>query len=154
MAPNSSIPYNPTDHVAPITLLPEEVFGYVDLATLADIHRYLCESELQEDVELATWMRENYLNNLGVDPGTAEIRTAQVFSKLDRAYRRVRSLTNKAQDKWPFFDRNFKQMSSAMVRNNARGEAAPGVMFPIDGMQRKSYLAMQLADESITPNGK
>ncbi|KAJ5035264.1 hypothetical protein J3E74DRAFT_455841 [Bipolaris maydis] len=93
--PNTNTPYNPAAHSTPTTLLPEEVFGYIDVVTLADIHRYLRET--------------------------------QGFAQLDRAYRRVRSLTNKAQDKWPFFDRNFKEMSSATVRNNARGEAAPGL---------------------------
>lgn len=154
MTSNSDILYNPADYATPNPLLPEEVFGHVDLGTLADIHRYLCESELQEDVELATWTWENYLNGLWKGSLTAEIRTAQAFSKLDRAYRRVRSLTNKAQDKWPFFDRNFKQMSSATVRNNARGEAAPGIMYPIDGLQRKSHLTGQPPNGSITPDGE
>jgi hypothetical protein len=154
MASSPNILYNPANHGAPNPLLPEEVFGHVDLETLANIHRYLCESELHEDIELATWMRENYLNDLSNDLPTVEIRTAQGFSKLDRAYRRVRSLTNKAQDKWPFFDRNFKQMSSATVRNNARGEAAPGIMYPIDGLQRKSHLDGQSPSGSTTPNGE
>ncbi|CAN9353627.1 unnamed protein product [Alternaria sp. RS040] len=140
MAPNPNILYDPSDHGEPNSLLPEEVIGHIDLGTLADIHRYLCESELQEDIELAAWMWENYLNGPQNGSSTAEIRTAQAFGKLDRAYRRVRSLTNKAQDKWPFFDRNFKEMSSATVRNNARGEAAPGITYPIDGLQRKSHL--------------
>ncbi|KAG9195539.1 hypothetical protein G6011_00660 [Alternaria panax] len=152
MVPNPSILYSPADHGAPNSSLPEEVFGHVDLETLANIHRYLCESELQEDIELGTWMWDNYLNGLWNGSSTAEIRTAQAFGKLDRAYRRVRSLTNKAQDKWPFFDRNFKQMSSATVRNNARGEAAPGILYPIDGLQRKLHLAGQPPNGFTTTN--
>ncbi|CAE7195708.1 hypothetical protein CFE70_007634 [Pyrenophora teres f. teres 0-1] len=132
MAPRSKIPYNPADLGASNTLLPEEVFGHVDLATLADIHKFLRESELQDDIELAAWVQENYLNGHIEDHSTAIIRTAQGFGQLDRAFRRVRSLTNKAQEKWPFFDRNFKQMSTTTVRNNARGEAAPGIMYSIE----------------------
>lgn len=135
-------------------MLPEEVIGHIDLRTLTDIHRYLCESELQEDIELAAWMWENYLDGLQNGSSTAEIRTAQAFGKLDRAYRRVRSLTNKAQDKWPFFDRNFKEMSSATVRNNARGEAAPGIMYPIDGLQRKSHLTGLSSKGTTKSNGE
>jgi len=153
MAPSSGIPYNPADHATSHALLPEEVFGHIDVATLTNIHLYLRESELQDDIELATWVQENYLYGVEKDQATAMIRTAQGFAQLDRAFRRVRSLTNKAQDKWPFFDRNFKQMSSATVRNNARGEAAPGVMYPIDATQR----ALSAAKQSLTPsapNGK
>ncbi|OWY51164.1 hypothetical protein AALT_g4450 [Alternaria alternata] len=152
MAPNPDILYNPSDHGEPNSMLPEEVIGHIDLGTLTDIHRYLCESELQEDIELAAWMWENYLDGLQNGSSTAEIRTAQAFGKLDRAYRRVRSLTNKAQDKWPFFDRNFKEMSSATVRNNARGEAAPGIIYPIDGLQRKSHLTGLSSNGSTKSN--
>jgi hypothetical protein len=143
MAPTSYTPYNPADHGPPSALLPEEVFGHVDVATLGDITRYLHESESQDDTELATWIQQNYLHGLRNDQSTATIRTPEGFAQLDRAYRRVRSLTNKAQDKWPFFDRNFKQMSTATVRNNARGEAAPGIMFHKDGMRRSSALGEQ-----------
>jgi len=157
MAP-PKVPYNPADLGAPNTLLPEEVFGHVDLATLSDIHRFLRESELQDDIELATWVQENYLHGHSEDQSTAIIRTAQGFGQLDRAFRRVRSLTNKAQDKWPFFDRNFKQMSSTTVRNNARGEAAPGVMYSNDGTQEIPKAAGQqhisTSNGLGTPKGK
>ncbi|KAH7392803.1 hypothetical protein BKA66DRAFT_312737 [Pyrenochaeta sp. MPI-SDFR-AT-0127] len=128
MAPSSNTLYNPSDNSAPFMVLPEHVYGFIDLKTLADIHRYLGESESQEDIILAKWVQENYLNE-PIDQGGRVIRTTEGFSQLDRAYRRVRSLTNKAQDKWPFFDRNWKTMSSTTVRNNARGEAAPGVTY-------------------------
>ncbi|KAF1943318.1 hypothetical protein EJ02DRAFT_511021 [Clathrospora elynae] len=154
MAPGSNTTYNPSQI---LTVLPEEVFGYVDLETLADIHRYLRESELSEDTDLARWIRENYLYmNLNYQ-GSGSIRTTEGFAQLDRAYRRVRSLTNKAQDKWPFFDRNFKQMSSTTVRNNARGEAAPGVMYHDEGARRSSGIgrpfAPSVTNGSETPNG-
>jgi hypothetical protein len=152
MAPPSYTPYNPADHGPPSALLPEEVFGHVDVATLGDITRYLRESESQDDTELATWIQRNYLHGLRKDQSTATIRTPEGFAQLDRAYRRVRSLTNKAQDKWPFFDRNFKQMSTATVRNNARGEAAPGVLFNKNGMRRPSGLGEQ-PQASSTRNG-
>ncbi|EUC39734.1 hypothetical protein COCMIDRAFT_10230 [Bipolaris oryzae ATCC 44560] len=150
MMPNTNTPYNPAAHSTPNTLLPEEVFGYIDVVTLADIHRYLRESEAQDDIDLAAWIQENYLYGVEKDHPTATIRTAQGFAQLDRAYRRVRSLTNKAQDKWPFFDRNFKEMSSATVRNNARGEAAPGVLYPIEKTQKASTAVEQLGASSVS----
>ncbi|KAF1844628.1 uncharacterized protein K460DRAFT_335547 [Cucurbitaria berberidis CBS 394.84] len=126
MVPSSNTPYNPSDNSAPFMVLPEHVFGFVDLKTLADIHQYLRESEAEEDIILANWVKDNYLYE-PIDQGGRTIRTTEGFQNLDKAYRRVRSLTNKAQDKWPFFDRSWKSMPSATVRNNARGEAAPGV---------------------------
>ncbi|KAI2485022.1 hypothetical protein Ptr902_03962 [Pyrenophora tritici-repentis] len=141
MAPHSNIPYNPADLGASNTLLPEDVFGHVDLATLSDIHKFLRESEMQDDIELAAWVQANYLHGQIEDHSTAIIRTAQGFGQLDRAFRRVRSLTNKAQEKWPFFDRNFKQMSTTTVRNNARGEAAPGVKYSIEASKEISMTA-------------
>lgn len=110
-------------------MLPEHVDGFIDLPTLVDIHRFLNQSSLEDDQTLAAWVKTNYLYEPATEAGR-EIRTTEGFSKLDHAYRRVRSLTNKAQDKWPFFDRSWKQMSSTTVRNNARGESAPGVSLP------------------------
>ncbi|EMD87480.1 hypothetical protein COCHEDRAFT_1145172 [Bipolaris maydis C5] len=150
MMPNTNTPYNPAAHSTPTTLLPEEVFGYIDVVTLADIHRYLRESEAQDDIDLAAWIQENYLYGVEKDQPTATIRTAQGFAQLDRAYRRVRSLTNKAQDKWPFFDRNFKEMSSATVRNNARGEAAPGVLYPIEKTHKALTAVEQLGASTVS----
>jgi hypothetical protein len=120
----------------PLMMLPAYVDGFIDLKTLADIHQFLNQSELEEDLVLAAWVKDYYLYEPIKSDGR-EIRTTEGFSKLDRAYRRVRSLTNKAQDKWPFFDRNWKSMSSTTVRNNARGEAAPGVSLP--GMSNAAH---------------
>ncbi|KAI4693884.1 uncharacterized protein J4E84_002460 [Alternaria hordeiaustralica] len=152
MAPTYSMPYNPADYVASEALLPEEFFGYADIPTLVNIHEVLCNSETQDDVELATWIQERYLSAPRNASLTEPMRTAQEFSRLDRAYRRVRSLSGKTQDKWPILDLHFKEMSSAMVRNNARGEAAPGVMFPIDGLQKKACLAGQPPHGFVTPD--
>ncbi|KAI4924125.1 hypothetical protein J4E85_008285 [Alternaria conjuncta] len=152
MAPTYSMPYNPADYVASEALLPEEFFGYADIPTLVKIHEVLCNSETQDDVELATWIQERYLSAPRNASLTEPMRTAQEFSRLDRAYRRVRSLSGKTQDKWPILDLHFKEMSSAMVRNNARGEAAPGVMFPIDGLQKKACLAGQPPHGFVTPD--
>jgi hypothetical protein len=120
----------------PLMVLPNHVDGIIDLKTLDDIHRFLNQSELEDDLALAAWVKEHYLHEPITSEGR-EIRTTEGFSKLDRAYRRVRLLTNKAQDKWPFFDRNWKSMSSTTVRNNARGEAAPGVSLP--GMSNAAH---------------
>jgi hypothetical protein len=126
MTPVTSAPYTPSETNASFMMLPTHVDGFIDLKTLADIHRFLGQSASEDDLVLAAWVKDNYLYEpINVDG--REIRTTEGFSKLDRAYRRVRSLTNKAQDKWPFFDRAWKTMSSNTVKNNARGEASPGV---------------------------
>jgi hypothetical protein len=130
MTSTTPVVYNPSNN-APFMVLPKHVDGYIDLLTLADIHQVLSESGQQDDQMLGDWIKKRYLYEpISVSETGREINTSEGFSQLDRAYRRVRSLTNKAQDKWPFFDRNWKEMPSSTVRNNARGEAAPGVRFP------------------------
>lgn len=111
-------------------MLPDTLIGYIDVATLQDIHLYLNQSALENDIALDAWLKEQFLYEPVTSPGR-EIRTTLGFFQLDRAYRRVRSLTNKAQDKWPFFSRAWKELSVRQVRNNARGESAPGV--PLTG---------------------
>jgi hypothetical protein len=119
----------PSGNGAPTMDIPEHVDGIIDLKTLEAIHQQLNESSDQDDQELAIWVKEHYLYEPITQPGR-QIRTSKGFAQLDRAFRRVRTLTGKAQDKWPFFDRNWKEMPTSMVRNNARGEASPGVRFP------------------------
>lgn len=126
-------------------MLPEEVYGFVDLRTLSDIYRCLCESAAEDDIDLAAWVKEHYLYE-PIDHDGRSIRTSEAFSQLDRAYRRVRSLTNKAQDKWPFFDRYWKTMPTAIVRNNSRGEAAPGILFRNSGIQ-EAFLTSHDAEQ-------
>lgn len=143
---NTQHPHSDNDTSA--MALPEGVIGFIDIKTLADIHRYLRESATEDDILLAAWVQENYLYE-SLDQSGRMIRTSEGFSQLDRAYRRVRSLTNKAQDKWPFFDRNWKSMSTATVRNNARGEASPGILYK-NGGARGSPLSNSLT----LPTGK
>jgi hypothetical protein len=146
MDPTTATLQKPHNSDPPFMMLPAYVDGFIDLKTLADIHRFLNQSELEEDLALAAWVKEHYLYEPIKSDGR-EIRTTEGFSKLDRAYRRVRSLTNKAQDKWPFFDRNWKSMSSTTVRNNARGEASPGVSLP--GMSNAAHdLPMSSAQDA------
>lgn len=128
---NSNYPaaYMTSGNGAPTMDIPEHVDGIIDLKTLEAIHQQLNESSDGDDQDLAIWIKEHYLYEPITQPGR-QIRTSKGFAQLDRAFRRVRTLTGKAQDKWPFFDRNWKEMPSSMVRNNARGEASPGVRFP------------------------
>ncbi|CBX96769.1 predicted protein [Plenodomus lingam JN3] len=128
MVPPTDISYNPSRSNAPSSSLPEHMHGLIDLATLADMNRFLGESLSQDDLALAGWIKENFLYE-PLQQTSRPVRTPEGFNKLDHAYRRVRSLTNKVQDKWPFFDQNFKAMSTSTVRNNSRGEISPGVMF-------------------------
>jgi hypothetical protein len=101
--------------------IPDEVTGRIDLDTLDKIMHTLSESTDQEDIDLAAWIEENYL----YEPITGDnrpISDRESFDKLSRAYKRVRQLTNRAQDKWPFFDRHWKkEMSASTVRQLAQG---------------------------------
>ncbi|KAF2633314.1 hypothetical protein BU25DRAFT_3693 [Macroventuria anomochaeta] len=109
----------------PFMKLPEHIDGFIDVETLIDIHKYLGESEKSEDVALAVWVEKNYLQEPLAETGRP-IRDSEGFVNLDKAYRRVRQLTGKAQDKWPFFDKNWKKMSSMVVKNAILGDAAMG----------------------------
>jgi hypothetical protein len=129
MAPVAVAQYNPSGGNSPFMTLPEHVDGIIDLRTLADIHKFLSQSEIGDDLQLAKWVKEEYLFEPLGDEGR-QIRTTEGFARLDRAYRRVRHLTGKAQDKWPFFDRNWKTMPSAVVRNLSLGESPPGTSLP------------------------
>jgi hypothetical protein len=104
--------------------LPYEITGRVDLDTLGKIKQTLSESTDQEDIDLAVWIEEHYL----YEPITGDnrpISTREGFEKLNRAYKRVRQLTNRAQDKWPFFDRHWKKaMPANIVRQLAQGHPA------------------------------
>lgn len=135
---------------APAMLLPQELHGFIDLQTLEDIHRFLGDSELEDDLTLAAWIKQQYLYEPIQEDGRP-VKTTESFAKLDHAYRRVRSLTNKAQDKWPFFDRKWKPMRSVLVKNNARGESAPGISLP--GLEIAQDDAVDMERQS-TPTGK
>ncbi|KZM28820.1 uncharacterized protein EKO05_0008567 [Ascochyta rabiei] len=121
--------YRP-DSEAPSKKLPEHVDGFIEVQTLIDIHKYLGESEKSDDISLAAWIRERYLYE-PISEEARQIRDVEGFAKLDAAYRRVRLLTGKAQDKWPFFYRNWKKMSSIVVKNVVLGDAAMSTNVPV-----------------------
>lgn len=105
--------------------LSEHVEGYIDMELLVDIHMSLSQSEKSDDVALAIWIEQNYLQEPLNEIGRP-IRNAEGYAKLDKAYRRVRQLTGKAKDKWPFFDRTWKKLSATVVKNAILGDAAMG----------------------------
>lgn len=119
---------HPDDPVAsggnlPVMKLPEHINGFIDLEILVNIHSCLGDSEKSDDTALAKWIKQSYLQE-PVEPSVEigrPIRDSEGFAKLDKAYRRVRQLTGKAQDKWPFFDKNGKKMSSTVVKNAILG---------------------------------
>lgn len=138
VTPNGTVPPGAD---SPFMKLPEHIDGFVDLGTLVDIHKYLSESERSDDVVLAAWVKAHYLREPLIEEGR-QIRDTEGFVKLDTAYRRVRQLTGKAQDKWPFFDRKWKKMSSAVVKNLVLGDAATGLNRPVtDGEARDSPMS-------------
>ncbi|KAF3002873.1 hypothetical protein E8E13_000310 [Curvularia kusanoi] len=103
-----------------------EIKGYVDTEILLDIHKYLCESANSDDAELAAWVKHQYLQEPFREVGRP-IHNAEGYAQLNRAYRRVRLLTGKAQDKWPFFHETWKKMSATTVRNASLGVAVIGI---------------------------
>ncbi|KAJ4347975.1 uncharacterized protein N0V89_009347 [Didymosphaeria variabile] len=140
--------------------------GMVDLQTLAKIFEVLDTSQLlsyiklefsiyflqmpniheltnvkhDDDKDLATWIKTNYLPrdfNGVIDQGGVTINGTEAFAKLYNAYKRVRTLTNRAQDKWPFFDRRWKSMTSAQVTKMATSEHATSSSDAMNGLPRK-----------------
>jgi len=122
----------------------ERVEGFIDLETLDKIRSTLSNSTDQEDVDLAAWIQKNYLYEpIGEAEDGRPISSREGFEKLDRAYKRVRSLTNRAQDKWPFFDRHWKKMPANTVRQVAQGFPA------IHGMLCDNFLPIRLRTNSV-----
>jgi hypothetical protein len=128
MAADLADGYVQTSEYSPFTKLPEDVDGFIEVETLVDIHKYLSTSEKSDDIDLAAWVKEHYLQGPLVEIGRP-IRDTEGFQKLDRAYRRTRQLTGKAQDKWPFFNKNWKKMPSNVVKSAVH--AANGTNLPV-----------------------
>lgn len=133
--------------------LPETVEGFIDLQTLGKIHDALCMSEEQDDLELATWIKANYLfEPIAENEDGRPIRSREGFQFLDKAYKRVRMLTNRAQDKWPFFDRTWKKMTASSVLQAALGEANTA---PVDAQTKpvgeRKYSVRDLKSKLTSP---
>lgn len=120
MASNLSNGEIPPDGAFPATKVLELVDGYIDMEILDDIHMSLRQSEKGDDIALAAWIKQSYLQEPLNEIGRP-IRNAEGYANLDKAYRRVRQLTGKAKDKWPFFDRTWKKLSSTVVKNAILG---------------------------------
>lgn len=64
----------------------------------------LMSLQQEEDNELAVFIRMDYLP-IGFDENTkggVPIQGKESFTKLYNAYKRVRNLTGRVQDKWPY----------------------------------------------------
>jgi hypothetical protein len=64
----------------------------------------LTSLQQEEDNELAVFIRMDYLP-IGFDENTkggVPIQGKESFTKLYNAYKRVRNLTGRVQDKWPY----------------------------------------------------
>ncbi|KAF3034922.1 hypothetical protein E8E12_006363 [Didymella heteroderae] len=115
-----------------IMKLPVHVEGFIDLEILINIHKCLSESKFEDDRTLGGWVKANYLQepvNLSEEKARP-IRNPEGFVNLDKAYRRARTLTGKAQDKWPFLNKDWKKLSSTLIKNAILGDAAMGVVRP------------------------
>lgn len=119
--------------------LPEHVDGFIDLEILIDIHKCLSESKFEDDRALGAWVKANYLQGpINLQKETARpIRNSEGFVNLDKAYRRARTLTGKAQDKWPFLNKDWKKLSSTFIKNAILGDTAMGAVRvePSDGVR-------------------
>ncbi|KAF1926614.1 uncharacterized protein M421DRAFT_422584 [Didymella exigua CBS 183.55] len=129
MASNFSNDYTPAGKDTDIMKLPEQVDGLIDVEILIDIHKCLSESKYDDDRALGVWVQTNYLQEpLDLLEERARlIRNAEGFVKLDKAYRRARQLTGKAQDKWPFLNTDGKKLSSTLIKNVILGDTAMGI---------------------------
>lgn len=139
----------PPDLADPSINHPEHVNGFVDMNTLVDIQRYLGQSEKSDDSDLATWIKDQYLQEPLLEIGRP-IRDTEGFVKLDAAYRRVRQLTGKAQDEWPFFDKNWKKMTSTAVKSIVLGDAAMGTNCSVT---TSGFRDSPMSNGSISQNG-
>lgn len=83
---------NSTNNNPPATMPSASMEGIIDIKTLANIYYYLSQSSLADDLALAAWVKEHYLYE-PINIEGRDIRTAEGFYNLERAYRRVRSLT-------------------------------------------------------------
>lgn len=123
MASNLSNGHVPASGTLLATKQSEHLDGYIDLKILIDIEMSLSQSESMDDVALAAWIKQNYLQEPLSEIGRP-IRDAEGYANLEKAYRRVRQLTGKAKDEWPFFDRNWKKLPSTVVKNAILGDTA------------------------------
>ncbi|KAF2640933.1 hypothetical protein P280DRAFT_518272 [Massarina eburnea CBS 473.64] len=94
------------------------VGGFVELEIVDTMWKAMQESKDPEDIELAAWMKTNYLNGYQGGVCLKAIGTMVGFQRLDRAYKRVRMLTGRTQEQWPFVDRRFKKLAAAAFRKN------------------------------------
>lgn len=129
MATSLSIGYATAGSDQNVMKLPEHVDGFIDLGILIDIQTCLSESKFEDDRTLGTWVKANYLQEpINLSKETARpIRNSEGFINLDKAYRRARTLTGKAQDKWPFLNKDWKKLSATLIKNAILGDAAMGV---------------------------
>ncbi|KAF1979269.1 hypothetical protein BU23DRAFT_151423 [Bimuria novae-zelandiae CBS 107.79] len=102
-------------------MLPVE--GMADLQTLCKMHASLTQSHQDYDKNLAAFIAEKYLPKDFGDhtEGGIPLQGAESFTKLYNAYKRVRNLTGRVQDKWPFFDRKWKSMPKNDVMHLMEG---------------------------------
>ncbi|KAL5399776.1 hypothetical protein PMIN02_000310 [Paraphaeosphaeria minitans] len=151
-----------TNNMSATTMDMAPVAGMVDLPTLAKMCDVLSTSHDDDDRNLAAWIKENYLPHDFdgvIEQGGSAIKGAEGFSKLYNAYKRVRILTNRAQDKWPFFDRRWKRMTSAQVTKMATSDdAAPPFTnlaeLPMESSPVRESIEEGLATSMVQPRAR
>ena len=111
--------------------------GYVERRTLYKIHRILLESLNPKDHEHAKWLKSQYLEGYKGGEQLELVRDIEGYKKIDDAFRRVRTLTNKARDKWPFMTEDFKRLPAKRFRSLY--PVAPSPALP-KGWNSKSHL--------------
>lgn len=71
---------------------PTVLDGIIDIKVLNNIYYFLSQSSLDDDLTLAAWVKEHFLYE-PTNIESRDVRTAEGFFNLERAYRRVRQLT-------------------------------------------------------------
>ncbi|PSN67791.1 hypothetical protein BS50DRAFT_620271 [Corynespora cassiicola Philippines] len=90
--------------------------GFVELEVALAIAQALANSESNDDVELANWIERNILHQDSEDTDSRPIKSVDGVGKIHQAYKRARMLTNRAVDKWPFFDVRGRKMTLKAVK--------------------------------------
>lgn len=102
---------------------PNDVEGFVDVLILDKIEVILQNSNDVEDQELSKWLKDYYLNEPRPEGQSYfPLKNQYRFRNLDKAYRRARMLSGRAQDDWPFFSQIFKKNHANQFRKYALGE--------------------------------
>ncbi|KAF1961206.1 hypothetical protein CC80DRAFT_589618 [Byssothecium circinans] len=91
--------------------------GYVELSILTKLCQVLEDSEDPDDHKHGRWIKWQYLGGYDGGEKLRVVRDIEGYQKIDNAYKRVRTLTGKAQHEWPFMTVAFQKLPATKFRS-------------------------------------